>query len=147
MNMDFIMVPLVLFIIGETIYRIFQLYATRRERILFIEKMNEIPADAAETCARRLQSQRSLLNFQSSGIGRFTSLRWALALMGIGLGMLAGILIDVALNPRILDQWDFTDGIYGVIFAASMFLFGGLGLVISYIVENRQSRSSGSSKE
>lgn len=136
--MDFISVPFVLFIIGETLYRIIKLYATRRERILYIEKMSEMPTVAPGTPMPAVCYPPMPDNIGSSS-GRFTALRWAMVLVGIGVGMLFGILIDLAFNPGLINNpYDFTHGIYSVIFASSMFIFGGLGLVTAYIIESRQ---------
>ncbi|MDE5626812.1 MAG: hypothetical protein K2I58_02525, partial [Candidatus Amulumruptor sp.] len=67
------------------------------------------------------------------------ALRWAMVLVGIGVGMLFGILIDLAFTHDIRNHpYDCTPGIYSVIFASSMFIFGGLGLVTAYIIESRQ---------
>lgn len=134
--MDFISVPLVLFIIFESLYRIIKLYATRRERILYIEKMSEQPPVAPGSMPPACYPPMPYDAVSTSN--RFTALRWAMVLVGIGVGMFFGIMIDLAINPSLIQHpYDFIDGLYSVIFTSSMFVFGGLGLVIAYIIESR----------
>lgn len=134
--MDFISVPLVLFIIFESLYRIIKLYATRRERILYIERMSEQPPVAPGSMPPAFYPPMPYDAVSTSN--RFTALRWAMVLVGIGVGMFFGIMIDLAINPSLIQHpYDFIDGLYSVIFTSSMFVFGGLGLVIAYIIESR----------
>ena len=71
----------------------------------------------------------STLRIESKG-GRFNTLRFALLLMGIGLGFLCG---------------SFLDGVWGldeVGYFASLFLFGGAGLGLAYMIETRKSEEA-----
>lgn len=134
--MDFIIVPLVLFIIFGTLYKVIQLYATRRERILYIEKMTSIPSIAGEGGA----PMPALPWATSDRMSRFTALRWSLLLIGLGLGMLVAFFTALAINPDIaIEPWNVAEE-YGIILGASMLFFGGLGLLISFLIESRAGR-------
>lgn len=133
--MDFITVPLVLLIIFGTLYKVVKIYATRRERLLYIEKMTTPPPYGAE--GAKLPLMLPDWGTTAPSAGRFVALRWALLAMGVGLGILVSVMIVIGINPRVVAEqpWEIADD-YGIITGASMFLFGGLGLLISYIIES-----------
>ncbi len=129
--MDFITIPLVLLIIFGTFYKVIKLYAMRRERILYIEKMSELPPVGADNCPAPYPS---LFSESSAASG----LRWGLLAVGVGFGIFVAILTVIGLNGKAAIYPGLIIDDYAIVVAACMFLFGGLGLVASYIIETRR---------
>ena len=126
-----IMVPAVcgMFIFG--FLKLFELFVCKKERLLIIEKMGEkFTPDMLE----------HKINFSS--IGKFSSsaLKLGCLLMGLGLGLLIGYLIcsttlegyaemgDVRLNYNMRET-------ISIIYGACILLFGGLSLLIAFLIE------------
>lgn len=68
----------------------------------------------------------------------FTSLKFGLLLCGVGLGLFLAFLVDELMmkhNVMVNGEMDYRE--YPQIYFAMIGLFGGLGLVISYIIEKR----------
>ena len=129
--MNFITAPLVcgIFVLG--FYKLFELFVCKKERLLIIEKMGEkFTPDMLE----------HKLSFSS--IGKFSSsaLKFGCLFMGLGLGLLIGYLIctatlegytnmeDVRLNYNMRET-------ISIIYGACILLFGGLSLLIAFLVE------------
>ena len=68
------------------------------------------------------------LKVESSG-GRFMTLRFALLLLGVGIGILCGGILDA-----------FTGLKAHVGYFAMIFIFGGIGLVSAYLIETKKSQ-------
>ena len=118
--MDFITIPLVVGIITLGIYKLFELFACRRERITLIEKLGEKMSDY----------NRSQLSFGT--------LKGGCLLLGVGLGLLTGFIISyVSFSPYDFDRFDrgYTREMVGVIYGSCTLLFGGAGLVTSFLIE------------
>ena len=108
--MDFITAPLVVGFICLGIYALFELFVRRKERLLIIEKISE-RMDIADL------------------------------LMGIGLGILVGFFCNliVAANSHSLDfrnEYEAISSAYG----ASVLLFGGLGLIVAFVIETNMKK-------
>lgn len=128
--MDFITAPLTCGIVFYFIYKIFELVARRRERLLMIERM----ASNANCVDFKMPDMEIKANF-----GRFTALRIGLILLGLGLGLIVGILI--ALNIHSSGDLNFsTHELAGLIQGASIMLFGGLGMLASFLIEHKMSK-------
>lgn len=134
--MDFITVPLVIGIITLGIYKLFELYARKKERLLMIDKLGD-------------KLDPSYLNgslpMPSQIVGKFSfgALKAGALMVGVGLGLLVGFLI---LNVSLPAIEMFNTGNYrelgSVVFGSSVLLFGGLGLLIAFIVETRINKKS-----
>ena len=120
--LDFIMVPAILAIIGTCIYRVFELFTHRKERLLIIEKMSELSNVDSNF-------KVNIDFFSKSSQGVFTSLKFALFFCGLGLGLLIGFYMmnTTAVN---LDS-DKNE----ILLGASTLFFGGLGLLFSFFIE------------
>ncbi|MDR0796380.1 MAG: hypothetical protein LBE79_10100 [Tannerella sp.] len=135
--MEFIFVPLVVWICVSGVYGLFELYARRKERLALIEKMGE-------------KVDNSLLgggfNVLNLSFKSFSSLKIGCLLMGLGLGLLVGLLISAILYSNNfysgMDNWRI-DRYSEVAYGASVLLFGGVGLLISFLVENKLNRKEG----
>ena len=85
--MDFIMVPTILAIITLGIYKLFELFVCKKERLTIIEKMGEkFTPDMLE----------HKINFSSTGNFSFSALKLGCLLTGMGLGLLVGYVICAA---------------------------------------------------
>ena len=125
--LDFIMIPANLAIIGICIYRIFDLYVRRPERLNIIEKMSELKNVDSD-----FKVNIDFVSKSSNGI--FTSLKLALLFCGLGLGLLVGFFLIID-YPREIER-----GFKEMILGASTLFFGGLGLLISFLIELHFSR-------
>lgn len=113
------------------VYKLFELFVKRRERIMMIEKMidthNAIPSENA-------------LNIPSVRYSPFGTLRIACLLLGIGMGLLIGFFILMKYYPTLHNaaahytQWSF-NGVQEIVYGSGTLLFGGLGLLLSYLIE------------
>ena len=120
--LDFIMVPLVcgIFVLG--VYKLFELFICKKERLLIIEKMGEkFTPDMLE----------HKLNFSSIGNMSFSALKFGCLFMGFGLGLLAAFAIHYNFEDFLFKKWEIQTTVYG----ASVLLFGGLGLLIAFLIE------------
>ena len=127
--------PLVTGIVFYFFYMTFELFARKEERMRLIEKIgqNFTPTDLP------LPKFSSLLpTFKKS----FTSLRFGCLFVGIGLGLFVGLLLCLYINTSLkvgTGNWE-KDTFYGVAYGSSVLLFGGLGLLVSYFIENRAAK-------
>lgn len=104
------------------IYRLFELFVRKKERITIIEKLN----------FEELKTGVDLSIYSGEG-GRFTSLRIALLLMGIGLGCLTGFILQ--------DLYSVNNyNLRGVLYFSGITIFGGAGLLISYLIESTKKK-------
>lgn len=132
--MDFISVPLITGIVFTAIYKLFELFARRKERLTIIEKLGEKFNDAD------FDGKLSLSNYESKN--SYSALKIGALMAGIGLGLLVGLFIASSMNtsgyfPE--NEWmnkEFT----GITYGASVLLFGGLGLLIAFIVETKMEK-------
>ena len=120
--LDFIMVPLVcgIFVLG--FYKLFELFVCKKERLLIIEKMGEkFTPDMLE----------HKLNFASIGSMSFSALKFGCLFIGIGLGLLTAFAIHYNCYEFFDKEWRIGTTMYG----ACVLVFGGLGLLIAFLVE------------
>jgi hypothetical protein len=138
--MDFITIPLVVGMITLGIYKLFELFVRKRERLTLIEKMS----DKIEVAT--IENQFSFPS--QTSIKQFGSLKAGCLLIGIGLGLMVGFLISmfafgnysllsVSFIPGAID-WDKVNQVkemVGIVYGASVFIFGGIGLLVAFILE------------
>ena len=133
--LDFIMIPLVVGIITLGIYKLFELFIRKKERLTIIEKIGE-----------RFEPSmiENKFSFPSIIQNRFSfgTLKAACLLLGIGLGLLTGFFIaqyyfggyELRSNDGSHDYYQIDDSIK-IIYGASVLLFGGFGLMMAFIIE------------
>lgn len=133
--MDFIMVPLVVGIVTLGIYKLFELFVRKRERLTIIEKIGD------KFDPSMIENKFSFPEKQF-GSNTFATLKIASLLLGIGLGLLVGFFIFQGyFYGNTFKIGDFYPReLASVIFGASVLLFGGLGLLISFLVEMKYTK-------
>jgi len=121
--MDFITVPLTFGIVTLGIYKLFELYACRKERLLMIEKLGD-------KCSADILKEKI---YPSLGLGKipFSTLKFGALLMGLGLGLLLAFCIHYNMMDFIDKNWTLRSVVYG----SCVLLFGGLSLLIAFWVE------------
>ena len=121
--MDFITIPLVVGIICAGIYGLFELFVRKKERLAIIEKVsNNLDASAFE-------GKLGLPNYMSRF--SFSALKVGCLLSGIGLGLMVGFFINLGMSNMYYREHQFTEMAFG----ASVLLFGGIGLIVAFIIE------------
>ncbi|MCL2502006.1 MAG: hypothetical protein FWE30_04615 [Bacteroidales bacterium] len=134
--MDFtavIIVPAIFYFV----YKIFEALIRRRERILMIEKL-----DFSNLQTLPSAEAFNVLDYMPNK--RFSGLRAGLLLAGMGIGLITAWGLTVALYPTIAslktglggDFYNFRN-MFQAIYLAAPACFGGIGLIISYIIEQK----------
>ena len=131
----------VTFIVFSFIYMVFELFARRGERKMLIEKIVEIgKADVGRYLNEYLGNTGMANIFRMRSHG---SIRGALLMLGIGIGVMAGFFINYLLvGDAYLTSnrhWDVcNEEVVVVIYIASVCIFGGLGMLIAYFIERKE---------
>lgn len=127
--MDFISVPLVVGIVFLGVYKLFELFVCRSERLKIIEKMGEnfSPVDVI--------GKLRLPSYQQSRFS-FGTLKGGCLMLGIGLGLLLGFAICFTAIPEYPtnNSWDYRETT-SIIYGACVLLCGGFTLLIAFIIE------------
>ena len=128
---------LIVWICISGVYGLFDLFARKNERMAIIEKMGD------KLDSSHLTGNFNMLNFPFRS---FSSLKAGCLLVGLGLGLLVGLLIQSMLLSNAyytgLEQWK-TKSLVEVAWGGSVLLFGGIGLLLSFLIENKISRRDG----
>ena len=123
------MVPLIVGIVCAGIYGLFELFVRKKERLAIIEKIGDKLEPSAFDV--KIGLPRLATNFS------FSSLKTGCLLSGIGLVLLVGFIISVSLTDFNLDgRRELISTVYG----ASVLLFGGIGLIIAFVIELKLSK-------
>jgi len=123
---------LVFFIVGFVvlgIYKLFELFAKRKERILMIEKLASL-AENKEGNESRLKISLPFVANGDTDFG-FWPLRISLLLIGIGAGFLLAFFIRFQYPDMSWDLISFAN-------TAGILFFGGIGLLAAYFIEQRK---------
>jgi hypothetical protein len=132
--MEFIMVPLIIGICVAGVYGLFELFVRRKERLTIIEKVGE-KLDASDF--------KDKFNLGSYWPGfSFSALKAGCLMVGTGLGLLVGFIIN---NLPLLylssnDSW-YRHEMTGTAYGASVLLFGGISLIIAFIIEMKLAKN------
>lgn len=136
--MDFIMVPFIMGIITLGIYKLFELFVCRRERMAIIEKLSD------KIAGTDLNGKFSLPDYSHSR-SSFGALKGGCLMLGIGLGLLIGFIICAVSIPRYVFMEDISWNVRqmtSIIYGASVLLFGGAGLITAFLIENKISKKN-----
>lgn len=120
--MNFITVPAVFGIVVWGIYKLFELFVCKRERIMLIEKME------------RLQEMPQQLKYNTCLPLSFSALKVGCLLTGMGLGLLIGYLICR------ITLWECMEAgklhrVITEIYGGCVLFLGGVGLIVAFVVE------------
>ena len=113
-------------IVFGVIYKLFELFVRRKERMMLIEKLPPEMLDKEKTKFPKFFS------FSES----FLVLRAGCLLLGIGIGLISSYCI--VYNTQSTYFTDYTFQIHEtvtLIYAASILIGGGLGLIVAFLVE------------
>jgi len=136
--MEIIMAPLIVWICISGVYGLFELFIRRKERIMIIEKMSE--KDDLSLLTDKFGGKIGIPNYLRTS---FNSLKIGCLLAGLGLGLLVGVIFSMVLSGNGYDIHDHRiRDIYGAAYAASVLLFGGLGLLISFLIETKMNKQA-----
>ena len=128
---DFL-VPAVIFIpICLSVYKTIELYAKRKERILFLEKM----IDKIDTVNGNVQSSFNVdINKKSNP---FITIRWAAGLLFFGLGLIIAHLFCLFSNAEYAsgDRYVFNSDFVSVVYMSFVSVMMGLGFLVTFFIE------------
>ncbi len=110
-------------IVTYGIYKLFELFVCKKERLAMIEKLSENMA--TDKVNRKIKMSLK----SSSSYSPYIALRLGCLLLGMGLGILIGYLI-LAVSTKDASYHD-TQWVYG----GSVFFFGGAGLLLAFMIE------------
>jgi hypothetical protein len=124
--MDFLVIPLNMLIVFGTIYKLFELFVRKQERLLVINKITEI----------------SKVDLRNIDIRMGSKSNWAIRIGALMIGVGLGLFIGFFLNGMFTNgdywsgdvsrgYWDLAELVYG----SCVCFFGGIALLIAYAVE------------
>lgn len=122
--MENLMIVATVAIVFGTIYKLFELFVGRKERLMLIDKLSENSLTDGKFKG---------LNMSSS----YSALRFGCLLLGLGFGILMGYIIvcnslpDYFMNDVNIRVRETVSVIYG----ASTLLGGGIGMLAAFIIE------------
>ena len=114
-------------------YKLFETLIRRKERIMMIEKL-----DVSNLHALPSAEALTVLDYMPNK--RFTGLRIGTLVLGIGFGLIVAWVLSLSMfscyGEAFDNSWRFRDMFYAIYLASPAF-FGGLGLIISYLIEQK----------
>lgn len=132
--MGYVTAWIVVSIITLGIYKLFELFVGKKERLAMIEKWGD---------RRDVSASDPAFPAGTSFMSSFSALRLGCLLLGMGVGFLTGYLICATTVPGYFT--DHTRGmneLTSLIYGGSVLIFGGLGLVAAFMVELRITRKN-----
>jgi hypothetical protein len=139
--MDFIIAPLIVWICVSGLYGLFELFARRKERMYLYERFGD-RIDKIDTDIFKGKFDLPLFARPS-----FSGLKIGCLLVGVGLGLLVGLFLNGELHHVLgeMDHWRQNE-LLSIVYGAPVLLFGGLGLIISFLVEKNEQKGINESK-
>ena len=126
--LDFIMVPAVVGIITLGIYKLFELFVRKKERLIIIDKIGD--KLTPDILSGQIDFSTNIPKFSSS------ALKFGCLFMGLGIGLLVAFAVHYNFADFVESSYQIKSAIYG----SCVLLFGGLGLLIAFIVELKVSK-------
>lgn len=132
--MDFISVPIIVGIVFLGVYKLFELFVCRSERLKIIEKLG----DRLESTD--IAGKLTLPSYRRANYS-FGTLKGGCLMLGIGLGLLTGFFIGLSALPPSLGNhsWEYNQ-MTGIIYGSCVLLFGGLGLLAAFLIEMKMGK-------
>lgn len=138
--MSQITVWVVVSVITLGIYKLFELIICRKERLLMIEKVGDKLDPSLLKDKLNLSFPIKMPSFPSLPFS-FSALKFGCLFLGIGFGLLVGYIWCASTIPGYFDGYNYyRDGVSSLVYTANVMLFGGLGLVVAFIIELKISR-------
>lgn len=115
------------------IYKLFELFVGKKERLTLIEKLGD-KLDPS-VLGGKLNFPIGASFMPASRVS-FSSLKLGSLLLGMGIGLFVGYIVCASTIPHYFteDGWRINE-IASLIYGACVLLFGGLSLVIAFVVE------------
>ena len=111
------------------IYKLFELFARRKERMMLIEKVGD------KIDPSFFQSSLPI-PVLIAGKGSYGTLKAGCLLVGVGLGLLVGfIILNVTLPAIEMIGTHSYEQVASIVFGSSVLLFGGLSLLVAFVLE------------
>lgn len=130
--LDFITIPLIVGIVCAGIYGLFELIIRKKERLLIIEKIGDkLNAPSFEGKLSLPSYNMTFPNFSIMKLS-FNSLKIGLLLTGIGLGLIIGVILYYGIFQFMSQN---TGSLREAVFGSCVLLFGGMGLLASFLIE------------
>ena len=131
---DFLTPIFVIGIITLGVYRVFELFVRKKERMSILEKLG------GQEKLSDVDVNLNLPFFQKSSSGNW-ALKISLLLIGVGIGLLVGFGIEYASRAGDFsnNDWNY-QRIFGMVYFASVAIFGGFGLLAAYLIEQKNNR-------
>ena len=126
--MDFIMIPAVMGIITLGIYKLFELFVRKKERLTIIDKIGD--KLTPEILSGKIDFSTNIPKLSSS------ALKFGCLFMGLGIGMLVAFAVHYNFADFVESAYYLRSAVYG----SCVLLFGGLGLLIAFIIELKVSK-------
>ena len=121
--MDFIMVPAVMGIITLGIYKLFELFVRKKERLIILDKIGD--KLTPEILSGKIDFPTNIPKLS------FSALKFGCLFIGLGIGMLVAFAVHYNFADFVESSYQIKSAIYG----SCVLLFGGLGLIIAFIIE------------
>jgi hypothetical protein len=121
------------------IYKVTELFAKRKERLAIIEKLTALEADKGLLASIHLPE----ISFGKPNSG-FGVLKLSLLLIGVGVGCISAFFVQLALvdldSLFVADNRNYwvTQQIQTILNFSFITVFGGLGLLVAYLIETKQ---------
>ena len=126
--MDFIIIPAVVGIITLGIYKLFELFVRKKERLVIIDKIGD--KLTPDILSGKIDFSTDIPKLSSS------ALKFGCLFMGLGIGMLVAFAVHYNFADFVESSYQIRSAVYG----SCVLLFGGLGLLIAFIVELKVSK-------
>ena len=126
--MDFIMVPAVMGIITLGIYKLFELFVRKKERLTIIDKIGD--KLTPDILSGKIDFSTDIPKLS------FSALKFGCLFMGLGIGILVAFAVHYNFADFVESSYQIESAIYG----SCVLLFGGIGLIAAFIVELKISK-------
>ena len=131
--MDFITIPLIFGIVTWGIYKLFELFVCKKERLFLLEKMNFDNVS-------NVSVKDSLKKYNTSLPFSFSALKVGCLLIGLGLGIILFALNSDAIRAYVEITHHSTYSLAAMILSAGVLCMGGAGLLLAFIIEYKCSK-------
>ena len=122
------MVPAVMGIITLGIYKLFELFVRKKERLIIIDKIGD--KLTPDILNGKIDFSTDIPKLSSS------ALKFGCLFMGLGIGLLVAFAVHYNFADFVENAYYLRSAVYG----SCVLLFGGLGLLIAFIVELKISK-------